>query len=306
MAALQTLYSGNELCLILCLAKVMKIENELVVTVARTFAQKCNNIHLIDVGLKVLEVFDSDFKESKTKWNIIHHLYALSSLDDLVYRETIQKSIDLPSMSINLKQGEAFEKQGKLIDAARFYLLSSDPKRAVSVCSKILTDQLSKDDWNIDEFDDEIAVIFSVPTHVLTSTDFKEFKYKLLATSAYIGAIKAYVWKYDIIVKPLLQCAVSLLDLLSDSSGFPLKSQSIKSEIATFNTNKHLLEPRYLSLTPKASTKDFMKNTIVTNGSRLPTHSDIHVSTITSRKIKVCRNHLYSCQAVLIEIIKNV
>jgi len=287
--ALSALYSGNELVLVLCIAQVLQSRSDVVVKCARTFARQCASKGDVKTGLTVLREFDPEVKNILEKsWSSAHALISVYvPVDKVEDKKLIHELIGLPEPFVALRDARIFADEGKPIDALQNFFIGTTPEEGLNICVDIITKQLSKllkPNWTIDEFDTSIRVTLAIPTSVLLLPSSKIARCKILAAAAYVGAMKAVAWDYQTIVKPLLQVAASLVEM-ADDQNFPLKSLELNAEVRSVGEKDSYVKGMYKRRTPLSNDMEYMKQPVITIGSKLPSHSDIHTSTITGLKI---------------------
>uniref|UniRef100_H2Z7K9 Gem-associated protein 5 TPR domain-containing protein n=1 Tax=Ciona savignyi TaxID=51511 RepID=H2Z7K9_CIOSA len=302
-SAVDCLVKANKLAVCICLARNLKGDFHGAKVAARWMAQKCETMGLYDIAIKLLQSFDSEITPD-TRWSSLHALCARCDVTDENKRSEIYKLAGLPSASEFTNQAMAEESRGSTTSAMQCYLLSDQPKTGLEMAVQLLANKLNNSSWTVDDILEDLECCFYVRSCVLKEQSNKHLRAKLLTISAYIGAHLAIRRDYTDIVKPLLQHAKSMCDLThSNDPTFPINPSAIQDELhAWVTTSDDVIDNEVIARMRSRAGEESstcLKGATVVDGSNLPSHSDIHVSTISQKQIAGAPFYLEDGRSVL-------
>nr|XP_026693266.1 LOW QUALITY PROTEIN: WD repeat-containing protein 17 [Ciona intestinalis] len=288
-SAINCLVKANKLSVSLCLARNLKGDFYGTRVAARWMAQKCETTGDYDIAIKLLQLFDPEVS-TNTRWSSLHALCARCDVIEENKRQEIYNLAGLLTPAEYTNQAVAEESRGDILQAMKCYLLSNQPQNGLELSLQLLTNKMNNASWTVDDILDESEACLCVRSSVLKQQSNKTLRVKLLTFSAYIGAHLALRREYTEIVKPLLQHAKSMCDLChNNDSSFPILPSSIQDELhAWVNMSDDVIESDVITRMRRRAgeeTRSCMRGVAVVDGSNLPSHSDVHVSTISGKQI---------------------
>ncbi|CAK8683632.1 unnamed protein product [Clavelina lepadiformis] len=296
-AAINLLVKSNKLALALCLSRNLKGNFEGVTRAVQMLARQCESTNEYDLAVKLLKNFDPQCLTRDGAWSSLQGLCARCEADEHI-RAKIHQDIGLPSPADCAEKAASLKSAGDYVKAMQFYLLSNQQQTGLEISIDMLLKKLEDANWTVDGVMKQLPAVFSVRSSLLKQQSSKQPRTKMLAISAYFGALLALRRGYFAVVKPLYQHAKSMVDLShSFDPDFPLLSSHVQEELEL------CLDPSRLHGVIETSNdvgNDVMKRIrhragreaescmcgkTVTDASDLPSHSDDHISTISGTKI---------------------
>ncbi|XP_075716349.1 WD repeat-containing protein 17 isoform X1 [Rhinoderma darwinii] len=214
----------------------------------------------------------------------------------------LHSKCNLPSMEECSQLAETCHGDGDIFQAVKYYLLSSEPEKALPVGISYVKEQISSSDWTLDSIFPILDVLSYSRTERLVLHKCSEVRNELLILCGYIGALLAIRRHYTSIVPALYEYTSQLLKRREVSVPLQIEQLSVELDAwraCTQSTNKSGDDLPY---TPPTETQRKIYSSIVekikeepikgligpdyVTGSNLPSHSDVQVSCLTGLRIQ--------------------
>ncbi|KAK1174855.1 WD repeat-containing protein 17 isoform X1 [Acipenser oxyrinchus oxyrinchus] len=214
----------------------------------------------------------------------------------------LHERCNLPSLEECLELAETAYNDGEIFQAVKYYLLSSEPQKALPIGIQFAKEQISSSDWTLDSVYPILDLLSYIRTDRLLLHKCSEDCNELLIFCGYIGALLATRRQYSSIVPALYEYTSQLLKRREVS--VPLKIEQLSVELdawrsCTQSLNKSLDEVSY---TPPSEAQKQVYEVLLNRikeepligmtgpdyvtGSNLPSHSDVYISCLTGSRIQ--------------------
>ncbi|NXC33740.1 WDR17 protein, partial [Campylorhamphus procurvoides] len=213
----------------------------------------------------------------------------------------LHEKCNLPDVEECMQLAEIAQADGDIFEAIKYYLLSTEPERALPIGIQYVKEQLCGSDWTLDSVFPYLDLLSYIRTEQLMLHKCSEFRNELLILCGYIGALLAIRRQYNSIVPALYEYTSQLLKRREVS--LPLKIEQLSEELDAWRACTQLNKPSgELPCTPPSESQREMYSVLVSRiqeeplkgmvgpdcvtGSNLPSHSDVHISCLTGLKIQ--------------------
>uniref|UniRef100_A0A8C3Y100 WD repeat domain 17 n=1 Tax=Catharus ustulatus TaxID=91951 RepID=A0A8C3Y100_CATUS len=213
----------------------------------------------------------------------------------------LHEKCNLPDVEECMQLAETIQADGDVFETIKYYLLSTEPEKALPVGIQYVKEQLCGSDWTLDSVFPYLDLLSYIRTEQLMLPKCSEFRNELLILCGYVGALLAIRRQYNSIVPALYEYTSQLLKRREVS--VPLKIEQLSEELdawrACTQSNKSTDE---LPCTPPSESQRALYSVIISRiqeeplkgmvgpdcvtGSNLPSHSDVHTSCLTGLKIQ--------------------
>ncbi|NXO36731.1 WDR17 protein, partial [Locustella ochotensis] len=213
----------------------------------------------------------------------------------------LHEKCNLPDVEECMQLAETIQADGDVFETIKYYLLSTEPEKALPVGIHYVKEQLCGSDWTLDSVYPYLDLLSYIRTEQLMLPKCSEFRNELLILCGYVGALLAIRRQYNSIVPALYEYTSQLLKRREVS--IPLKIEQLSEELdawrACTQSNKPMDE---LPCTPPSESQRALYSVLVSRiqeeplkgmvgpdcvtGSNLPSHSDVHTSCLTGLKIQ--------------------
>uniref|UniRef100_A0A8U8AV71 Gem-associated protein 5 TPR domain-containing protein n=1 Tax=Geospiza parvula TaxID=87175 RepID=A0A8U8AV71_GEOPR len=213
----------------------------------------------------------------------------------------LHEKCNLPDVEECMRVAETIQADGDVFETIKYYLLSTEPEKALPVGIQYVKEQLCGSDWTLDSVFPYLDLLSYIRTEQLMLPKCSEFRNELLILCGYVGALLAIRREYNSIVPALYEYTSQLLKRREVS--VPLKIEQLSEELdawrACTQSNKLTDE---LPCTPPSDAQRALYSVLVSRiqgeplkgmvgpdcvtGSNLPSHSDVHTSCLTGLKIQ--------------------
>ncbi|EMP28946.1 WD repeat-containing protein 17, partial [Chelonia mydas] len=228
----------------------------------------------------------------------------------------LHEKCNLPGVEECMQLAETAQANGDIFETIKYYLLSTEPEKALPVGIQYIKEQISSSDWTLDSVCPFLDLLSCIRTERLVLHKCSEVRNELLILSGYIGALLAIRRQYASIVPALYEYTSQLLKRREVS--VPLKIEQLSEELDAWRACTQLVNKSTdeLSYTLPSESQRMVYSTLVSRikeeplkgiigldyvtGSNLPSHSDVHISCLTGLRIQNA-NH-YSTQEPLHEL----
>ncbi|XP_059577844.1 WD repeat-containing protein 17 isoform X2 [Alligator mississippiensis] len=213
----------------------------------------------------------------------------------------LHEKCNLPGVEECLQLAETAEATGDLFATIKYYLLSTEPEKALPIGIQYVKEQISSSDWTLDSVCPYLDLLSYIRTERLVLHKCSEFRNELLILCGYIGALLAIRRQYNSIVPALYEYTSQLLKRREVS--VPLKIEWLSDELDAWRACTQLVKSTDESpYTPPSDSQRMIYSTLVSRmqeeplkgligpdyvtGSNLPSHSDVHISCLTGLRIQ--------------------
>ncbi|XP_077135646.1 WD repeat-containing protein 17 isoform X5 [Ranitomeya variabilis] len=214
----------------------------------------------------------------------------------------LHSKCNLPSTEECAQLAENCHGDGDIFQAVKYYLLSSEPEKALPVGIDYVKEQISTCEWTLDSICPILDLLSYIRTERLVLHKCSEFRNELLILCGYIGALLAIRRHYTSIVPALYEYTSQLLKRREVS--VPLQIEQLSVELDawrafTVSTSKsgddlpytpptEIQRKIYPSIVEKIKEEPIkgLTGPDYVTGSNLPSHSDVHVSCLTGLRIQ--------------------
>ncbi|KAM4780664.1 WD repeat-containing protein 17 isoform 5-T5 [Cyanocitta cristata] len=208
---------------------------------------------------------------------------------------------NLPDVEECMRLAETIHADGDIFETIKYYLLSTEPEKALPIGIQYVKEQLCGSDWTLDSVFLYLDLLSYMPTEQLMLPKCSEFRNELLILCGYIGALLAIRRQYNSIVPALYEYTSQLLKRREVS--VPLKIEQLSEELDAWRACTQSNKPTdELPCTPPSESQRALYSELVSRiqeeplkgmvgpdcvtGSNLPSHSDVHISCLTGLKIQ--------------------
>ncbi|KFP71818.1 WD repeat-containing protein 17 [Acanthisitta chloris] len=213
----------------------------------------------------------------------------------------LHEKCNLPDVEECMQLAETIEADGDIFETIKYYLLSTEPEKALPIGIQYVKEQLCDSDWTVDSVCPYLDLLSYIRTERLVLPKCSEFRNELLILCGYIGALLAIRRQYNSIVPALYEYTSQLLKRREVS--VPLKIEQLSEELDAWRACTQLDKPSdELPCTPPSESQRTVYSVLVSRiqeeplkgmvgpdcvtGSNLPSHSDVHISCLTGLKIQ--------------------
>ncbi|RMC13989.1 hypothetical protein DUI87_09073 [Hirundo rustica rustica] len=181
----------------------------------------------------------------------------------------LHEKCNLPDVEECMRLAETIQADGDIFETIKYYLLSTEPEKALPVGIQYVKEQLCGSDWTLDSVFSYLDLLSYIRTEQLMLPKCSEFRNELLILCGYVGALLAIRRQYNSIVPALYEYTRPPDELPCTP---PSESQRALYSVLVSRIQE---EPLKGMVGPDCVT-----------GSNLPSHSDVHTSCLTGLKIQ--------------------
>uniref|UniRef100_A0A8B9MAP4 WD repeat domain 17 n=1 Tax=Accipiter nisus TaxID=211598 RepID=A0A8B9MAP4_9AVES len=209
---------------------------------------------------------------------------------------------NLPDVEECMRLAETIQADGDVFETIKYYLLSTEPEKALPIGIQYVKEQLCGSDWTLDSVCPYLDLLSYIRTERLVLHKCSELRNELLILCGYIGALLAIRRQYNSIVPALYEYTSQLLKRREVS--VPLKIEQLSEELDAWRACTQLNKPTdELPCTPPSESQRTVYSVLVSRiqeeplkglvgpdyvtGSNLPSHSAVHISCLTGLRIQV-------------------
>ncbi|NXN85959.1 WDR17 protein, partial [Bombycilla garrulus] len=213
----------------------------------------------------------------------------------------LHEKCNLPDVEECMRVAETIEADGDVFETIKYYLLSTEPEKALPLGIQYVKDQLCGSEWTLDSVFPYLDLLSYIRTEQLMLPKCSEFRNELLILCGYVGALLAIRRQYNSIVPALYEYTSQLLKRREVS--VPLKIEQLSEELDAWRACTQSDKPvDELPCTPPSESQRALYSVLVSRiqeeplkgmvgpdcvtGSNLPSHSDVHTSCLTGLKIQ--------------------
>ncbi|XP_068869857.1 WD repeat-containing protein 17 isoform X5 [Aphelocoma coerulescens] len=213
----------------------------------------------------------------------------------------LHEKCNLPDVEECMRLAETIHADGDIFETIKYYLLSTEPEKALPIGIQYVKEQLCGSDWTLDSVFLYLDLLSYMPTEQLMLPKCSEFRNELLILCGYVGALLAIRRQYNSIVPALYEYTSQLLKRREVS--VPLKIEQLSEELDAWRACTQSNKPTdELPCTPPSESQRALYSVLVSRiqeeplkgmvgpdcvtGSNLPSHSDVHISCLTGLKIQ--------------------
>lgn len=225
-----------------------------------------------------------------------------ASRDEINYLHT---KASLPSLEECLHEAETLKNQIRPVDCIRYYVVSSTPEVALEIGLEYIKASMSKGRYSLDDIYPILQFTSSIRADKLQQPKLEQYRMELLCLCAYFGSLMAVRLGYDEIVGPLLRHARNIVS--KAGLRLPITEESVSRELEAWDTickakancfpeplelSRVMTSPevvqKYEELLRKSGGDNHSDRTgpDCASSSRLPSHSDVHVSCISQHRVQ--------------------
>ncbi|RUS73072.1 hypothetical protein EGW08_019169 [Elysia chlorotica] len=207
--------------------------------------------------------------------------------------DTLLHKADLPPMEACHRKAISLEQtDGPLREYVQYYLLSPTPERGLELGLEHVKETMQRSHWTADDVFPLLQLLCSIRTDKLQHPKCVKLMYELLALSAYVGALVALRRQYHPIVQSMFLHTRELLG--KERMRLPISVSQIEEELSLFiamGNNRLTSKNRSAAdaLLQKCGTdRDWVleMGPDCSSSSHLPSHSDVHVSILSKKRIQ--------------------
>ncbi|XP_077102749.1 WD repeat-containing protein 17 isoform X2 [Siphateles boraxobius] len=213
----------------------------------------------------------------------------------------LHEKCGLPTLEKCKELAENSHAEGEIFQAVKYYLLSTEPEKALPIGITFVKEQLSSPDWAVDSVYHILDLLSYIRTDRLILPKCSEDRNELLILCGYIGALLAIGRQYSSIVPALYEYTSQLLK--RREVAVPLQIEQLSVELEAWRACTQSLKvaddtsyappseaqkteySQLLSLMREEPIKGLEGPDYVT-GSNLPSHSDVQISCFTGLRIQ--------------------
>ncbi|NXA68908.1 WDR17 protein, partial [Mohoua ochrocephala] len=213
----------------------------------------------------------------------------------------LHEKCNLPDVEECMRLAETIQADGDLFETIKYYLLSTEPEKALPIGIQYVKEKLCGSDWTLDSVFLYLDLLSYIRTEQLMLPKCSELRNELLILCGYIGALLAIRRQYNSIVPALYEYTSQLLKRREVS--VPLKIEQLSEELDAWRACTQSNKPTdELPCTPPSESQSALYSVLVSRiqeeplkgmvgpdcvtGSNLPSHSDVHISCLTGLKIQ--------------------
>ncbi|NWY04358.1 WDR17 protein, partial [Nothoprocta ornata] len=213
----------------------------------------------------------------------------------------LHEKCNLPDVEKCMQLAETIEADGDVFETIKYYLLSTEPEKALPIGIQYVKEQLRGSDWTVDSVCPYLDLLSYIRTERLVLHKYSELRNELLILCGYTGALLAIRRQYNSIVPALYEYTSQLLKRREVS--VPLKIEQLSEELDAWRACTQLAKPADESpATPPSESQRAVYSVLTSRiqeeplkgmvgpdyvtGSNLPSHSDVHISCLTGLRIQ--------------------
>ncbi|XP_051475988.1 WD repeat-containing protein 17 isoform X2 [Apus apus] len=213
----------------------------------------------------------------------------------------LHEKCNLPGVEECMRLAETIQADGDILETIKYYLLSTEPEKALPIGIQYVKEQLCGSDWTLDSVCPYLDLLSYIRTERLVLHKCSEFRNELLILCGYIGALLAIRRQYNSIVPALYEYTSQLLKRREVS--LPLKIEQLSEELDAWRACTQFNKPTdELPCTSPSESQTAVYSILVSRiqeeplkgmvgpdcvtGSNLPSHSDVHISCLTGLRIQ--------------------
>ncbi|XP_042664033.1 WD repeat-containing protein 17 isoform X1 [Tyto alba] len=213
----------------------------------------------------------------------------------------LHEKCNLPDVEECMRLAETIQADGDIFETIKYYLLSTEPEKALPIGIQYVKEQLCGSDWTLDSVCPYLDLLSYIRTERLVLHKCSEFRNELLILCGYTGALLAIRRQYNSIVPALYEYTSQLLKRREVS--VPLKIEQLSEELEAWRACTQLNKPTdELPCSPPSESQRTVYSVLAARiqeeplkgmvgpdyvtGSNLPSHSDIHISCLTGLRIQ--------------------
>ncbi|XP_022109388.1 WD repeat-containing protein 17-like [Acanthaster planci] len=297
--ALSKLIRGHELELAISVGRALEGSRhpDLISMAAQYLTLRCQRMDKWDLGLDILNTLP-DHEGSMV--NLCARCVSCSTEVNFLHQKA-----GLPSLTECTAKAQELEANGD-VECVKYYLLSTTPERALELGISKITDKMCERNWTLQDVLPMITLLSNIRNDVLLQKSATKERTELLILSHYLGALRAIRRGYHSIVVPLLEKSRSMLMKkdLDTEVDVPLTEEQVQSELDAWTAQRQYEERKASSpdTRPLSEAQTAVYNVLIQRvgaeetelecgidlvaGSRLPCHSDVHMSFLTGARIQ--------------------
>uniref|UniRef100_A0A6I8SY67 WD repeat domain 17 n=1 Tax=Xenopus tropicalis TaxID=8364 RepID=A0A6I8SY67_XENTR len=209
---------------------------------------------------------------------------------------------DLPCLEECAQLADRSHADGDIFQAVKYFLLSSEPEKALPIGINFVKEQIISSTWTLDSICPVLDLLSYIRTERLVLHKCSEVRNELLILCGYTGALLAIRRHYTSIVPALYEYTSQLLKRREVSVPLQIGQLSVELDAwraCTLSSNKSGDDLPYTP--PTESQRKIYSNLLskikeeplkgltgpdYVTGSNLPSHSDVHVSCLTGLRIQ--------------------
>ncbi|KFO84404.1 WD repeat-containing protein 17 [Buceros rhinoceros silvestris] len=213
----------------------------------------------------------------------------------------LHEKCNLPDAEECMRLAETIQADGDVFETIKYYLLSTEPEKALPIGIQYVKEQLCGSEWTLDSVCPYLDLLSYIRTERLVLHKCSEFRNELLILCGYTGALLAIRRQYNSIVPALYEYTSQLLKRREVS--VPLKIEQLSEELDAWRACTQFNKPTdELPCTPPSESQRTVYSMLVSRmqeeplkgmvgpdyvtGSNLPSHSDVHISCLTGLRIQ--------------------
>ncbi|XP_056127783.1 WD repeat-containing protein 17 isoform X1 [Rhinichthys klamathensis goyatoka] len=207
----------------------------------------------------------------------------------------------LPTLEECKELAENTHAEGEIFQAVKYYLLSTEPEKALPIGITFVKEQLSSPDWAMDSVFHILDLLSYIRTDHLILPKCSEDRNELLILCGYIGALLAIGRQYSSIVPALYEYTSQLLkrrevavplqieQLSVELEAWRACTQSLKAaDDTSYAPPSEAQKTEYSQLLSRMREEPIkgLEGPDYVTGSNLPSHSDVQISCFTGLRIQ--------------------
>ncbi|NXD17484.1 WDR17 protein, partial [Nothocercus nigrocapillus] len=213
----------------------------------------------------------------------------------------LHEKCNLPDVEECMQLAEKNQADGDVFETMKYYLLSTEPEKALPIGIQYVKEQLHGSDWTLDSVCPYLDLLSYIRTERLVLHKYSKFRNELLILCGYIGALLAIRRQYNSIVPALYEYTSQLLKRREVS--VPLEIEQLSEELDAWRACTQLAKRTDESpATPPSESQRALYSVLTSRiqeeplkgmvgpdyvtGSNLPSHSDTHISCLTGLRIQ--------------------
>ncbi|RXN04458.1 WD repeat-containing 17-like isoform X1 [Labeo rohita] len=292
--AMASLIRGNELELAVCVGTVLgESASKATHYVLELLARKYMTTATWDLAARLLQMIpDNEILLAK-----LCAFYPGSSAEI----NDLHEKCGLPTLEECKELAENAHTEGEIFQAVKYYLLSPEPEKALSIGITYVKEQMSSPDWTVNSVYHILDLLSYIRTDRLILSKCSEERNELLILCGYTGALLAIGRQYSSIVPALYEYTSQLMK--RREVAVPLQIRQLSIELDAWRNCTYVLKipdtfpycpaseaqkreySQLLSRTREELIKGLEGPDYVT-GSNLPSHSDVQISCFTGLRIQ--------------------
>ncbi|NWV38305.1 WDR17 protein, partial [Grantiella picta] len=213
----------------------------------------------------------------------------------------LHEKCNLPDVEECMRLAETIQADGDVFETIKYYLLSTEPEKALPIGIQYVKERLCGSDWTLDSVFPYLDLLSYIRTEQLMLPKCSEFRNELLILCGYVGALLAIRRQYNSIVPALYEYTSQLLK--RREVHIPLKIEQLSEELDAWRACTQSNKPTDdLPCTPPSESQRALYSVLESRiqeeplkgmvgpdcvtGSNLPSHSAVHISCLTGLKIQ--------------------